>query len=130
MKEGPGFLRALFLFGINAGSQPALGFGHRSLSSDELIARLPLTPASLRGGFVYFDAQVDDYALARTFVASAINEGAIVREQTPVTALRRDGNAWVVMTPTAVRLLQELRRQLHHPSRLEEVVDQPVTPAA
>jgi hypothetical protein len=35
------------------------------------------------------------------------------------------------MTPAAVRLLQELRRQLHHPSQLEEeVVDQPVTPAA
>jgi len=73
---------------------------HRSLSSDELIARLPLTPAGLRGGFVYFDAQVDDYALARTVVASAINEGAIVREQTPVTALRRDGKAWTVTTPT------------------------------
>jgi len=73
---------------------------HRSLSSDELIARLPLTAAGLRGGFVYFDAQVDDYALARTVVASAINEGAIVREQTPVTALRRDGKAWTVTTPT------------------------------
>jgi hypothetical protein len=34
------------------------------------------------------------------------------------------------MTPAAVRLLQELRRQLHHRPRLEEVVDQTVTPAA
>jgi hypothetical protein len=34
------------------------------------------------------------------------------------------------MTPAAVRLLQELRRQLHHPSPLEEVAEQPVTPAA
>jgi hypothetical protein len=34
------------------------------------------------------------------------------------------------MTPAAVRLLQELRRQLHHPARLEEVIDQKVTPAA
>jgi hypothetical protein len=34
------------------------------------------------------------------------------------------------MTPTAVRLLQELRRQLHHPSPLEEVADQTVMPAA
>jgi hypothetical protein len=33
-------------------------------------------------------------------------------------------------TPAGVRLLQELRRQLHDPSRLEEVVDEPVTPAA
>jgi hypothetical protein len=35
------------------------------------------------------------------------------------------------MTPAAVRLLQELRRQLQHRSRLEEgVVEQAVTPAA
>jgi hypothetical protein len=34
------------------------------------------------------------------------------------------------MTPAAVRLLQELRRQLLSPSPLEEVLDQTVTPAA
>jgi transposase-like protein len=47
--------------------------------------------------------------------------------------LDRASRGWrgVVMTPAAVRLGQELRRQLHHPSRLEEeVVDQPVMPAA
>jgi putative transposase len=47
--------------------------------------------------------------------------------------LDRASRGWrgVVMTPTAVRLLQEPRRQLHHRSRLEEeVVDQPVMPAA
>jgi transposase-like protein len=46
--------------------------------------------------------------------------------------LDRAARGWrgVVMTPAAVRLLQELRRQLHHPARLEEVADQPVTPAA
>jgi glycerol-3-phosphate dehydrogenase len=71
---------------------------HQSLSSEEVMARLPLTSAGLRGGFVYFDAQVDDYALARTVVSSAIEEGATVREQTPVTALRRDGKVWIVTT--------------------------------
>jgi transposase-like protein len=47
--------------------------------------------------------------------------------------LDRASRGWrgVVMTPAAVRLLQELRRQLHHPSRPhKEVVDQTVTPAA
>jgi putative transposase len=46
--------------------------------------------------------------------------------------LDRAARGWrgVVMTPAAVRLLQDLRRQLHHPSRLEEeVVDQAVTAA-
>ncbi len=45
--------------------------------------------------------------------------------------LDRASRGWrgVVMTPAAVRLLQDLRRQLQHPSRLEEeVVDQPITP--
>jgi putative transposase len=46
--------------------------------------------------------------------------------------LDRASRGWrgVVMTPTGVRLLQELRRQLHSPSRLEEVVEEPVTTAA
>ena len=47
--------------------------------------------------------------------------------------LDRASRGWrgVVMTPAAVRLLQELRRQLHHPSPLEKgVVEQAVTPAA
>jgi putative transposase len=47
--------------------------------------------------------------------------------------LDRASRGWrgVVMTPAAVRLLQELRRQLHHSSPVEEgVVDQTVTPAA
>jgi glycerol-3-phosphate dehydrogenase len=71
---------------------------HRALSVDELIARLPLARAGLRGGFVYFDAQVDDYALARLVVDSAINEGAAVREETRVVSLRRSGNEWIVGT--------------------------------
>jgi putative transposase len=46
--------------------------------------------------------------------------------------LDRASRGWrgVVMTPAAVRLLQDLRHQLHDPSPREEVVDQSVTPAA
>jgi putative transposase len=46
--------------------------------------------------------------------------------------LDRASRGWrgVVMTPAGVRLLQELRRQLHHPSRPEEVTDPAVTVAA
>ena len=71
---------------------------HRALSADELIERLPLTRAGLRGGFVYSDAQVDDYALARLVVDSAISEGATVREETRVVSLRRSGQQWIVGT--------------------------------
>jgi hypothetical protein len=34
------------------------------------------------------------------------------------------------MTPKALRLLQDLRRQLLHPSVVEEVIDEAVTAAA
>jgi glycerol-3-phosphate dehydrogenase len=71
---------------------------HRSLAVQELLALAPLKPEGLRGGFSYRDAQVDDYALVRTVIASAIRDGATVREQTRVTALRRDGRQWVVRT--------------------------------
>jgi glycerol-3-phosphate dehydrogenase len=71
---------------------------HEALSADALIARVPLVRQGLRGGFSYRDAQTDDYALARCVVASAIAEGATVREQTRVVSLRRDGKMWLVAT--------------------------------
>jgi len=71
---------------------------HKALSADELAERLPLTRAGLRGGFAYFDAQVDDYALARLVADSAIAEGAAVRERTRVVSLRRSRKEWIVGT--------------------------------
>jgi glycerol-3-phosphate dehydrogenase len=71
---------------------------HRSLPAQELLERAPLSSEGLRGGFVYADAQVDDFALVRTVIASAIREGAVVREETKVEALRRDGEQWIVKT--------------------------------
>jgi len=69
---------------------------HEALTADELMARVPLVRSGLRGGFSYRDAQTDDYALARRVVASAIEEGATVREQTRVLSLRRSGKEWIV----------------------------------
>jgi len=72
--------------------------GHRSLSVQQLLDRAPLVERGLRGGFSYSDAQVDDFALVRTVVASAIRDGATVRENTRVESLRRDGEGWIVRT--------------------------------
>ena len=46
--------------------------------------------------------------------------------------LDRAGRGWrgVVQTPAAVRLLQDLRRQLLHPSAIQEVITEAVIPAA
>lgn len=74
---------------------------HRARSADELASLAPLIREGLRGGFSYWDAQVDDAALVRAVVASAQRDGATVREMTPVTGLRRDGKGWIVRTDGA-----------------------------
>lgn len=70
---------------------------HQSWSASEMRAEFPLRAEGLKGGFSYWDAQVDDYRLVRTVVASAARDGAQIREQTPVQALRRDGGGWIVV---------------------------------
>src|ERR1044071_8598559 len=58
--------------------------------------RAPLTRAGLRGGFRFFDAQTDDFAMTRAVVASAAAEGATVRENARVASLMMDGKQWIV----------------------------------
>jgi glycerol-3-phosphate dehydrogenase len=73
---------------------------HQSRSAEELARLAPLVRQGLRGGFSYWDAQVDDAALVRAVVDSAQRDGAIIREMTPVTGLRREGDGWRVRTPS------------------------------
>jgi len=74
---------------------------HRSLTAKELVARAPLDRRGLRGGFSYWDAQVDDAQLVRTVIDSAVREGATAREHTRVDGLRSDGDGWIVRTAGA-----------------------------
>jgi len=67
---------------------------HRSLTAEELAARAPLERRNLRGGFSYWDAQVDDAQLVRSVIASAQHEGAHTREFTAVEAIAADGDGW------------------------------------
>lgn len=69
---------------------------HRSLTRDEIASHAPVVLDGLRGGFSYWDAQADDYALVRRVIASAQAEGATILEQTRVDALRRDGRSWLI----------------------------------
>lgn len=71
---------------------------HRKWSVDDLLARVPVRPEGLRGGFSFWDGQVDDFALVRAVVASAAREGATVREETPVVALEHRAGRWAVRT--------------------------------
>jgi hypothetical protein len=93
----------------------------------------------LRGTAQPFASRLFGKGVSRTNALEALVISGFVRglstrdvEAALGEVLGRASRGWrgVVMTPAAVRLLQELRRQLNHPSRLEEVVDQTVTPAA
>lgn len=69
---------------------------HRSLTAGEIVSRLPLWREGLRGGFSYWDAQVDDYELVRTVIASAVVEGVCAHEFTRVESLRPAGREWIL----------------------------------
>lgn len=71
---------------------------HRTLTIAEILARAPLRERDLRGGFLYRDAQADDFALVRSVVASARRDGATVREHTRADALVREGDRWIIRT--------------------------------
>lgn len=86
----------LMLYDFLAGAENIAG--HRFLDTQDVLQRAPLTPNGLRGGFSYWDAQVDDYALVRAVVASAIRDGVDVREHTGVEEIERDGEQWIVRT--------------------------------
>jgi len=72
---------------------------HHGVSAKELTERAPIILEGLRGGFRFWDAQTDDYALTRLVVASAVRDRAAIFEETPVTALVRDRKQWIVRTP-------------------------------
>ena len=77
---------------------------HQSHSASELAKRAPLIGDDLRGGFSYWDAQVDDHALVRVVVNSAKREGADIREMTRVVALRTTGRRWSIWTEAGEEL--------------------------
>ncbi|HEX6177820.1 MAG TPA: glycerol-3-phosphate dehydrogenase/oxidase [Thermoanaerobaculia bacterium] len=69
---------------------------HRSWSPSDMMREAPLRSEGLRGGFSYWDAQVDDYALVRSVVRSAQRDGATVREGVEVRTISRSGDEWIV----------------------------------
>lgn len=71
---------------------------HRVLTADAIAECAPLERRGLRGGFSYWDAQVDDSRLARTVVESARREGAAAREFTEVIAIEEEDDGWRIRT--------------------------------
>jgi glycerol-3-phosphate dehydrogenase len=69
---------------------------HTRMSAADINSHAPMVQDGLRGGFSYWDAQVDDFALVRAVVASAQADGGTICERTPVEHLVRDGEQWIV----------------------------------
>jgi glycerol-3-phosphate dehydrogenase len=86
----------LLLYDLLAGRQNI--HRHRGWDAAELLRVAPLRSDGLRGGFSYWDGQVDDYRLVRTVVRSARRDGAVIREGVAVHQIARDGEGWQVRT--------------------------------
>jgi glycerol-3-phosphate dehydrogenase len=73
------------------------GFGRSELlSRDETLARLPtIKTEGLRGGVVYYDGQFDDARLLINLAATAVEQGALILNYAPATALTRDAEGFV-----------------------------------
>jgi glycerol-3-phosphate dehydrogenase len=73
------------------------GFGRSEmLSKDETLARLPtIKTEGLRGGVVYYDGQFDDARLLINLASTASEQGALLLNYTPATALTRDPDGFI-----------------------------------
>ena len=92
------------------------GFGNsRLLSRDETLERLPtLEREGLRGGVIYHDGQFDDARLLLHLVWTAWEQGAVLLNHAPVTALEKDTAGFI----SGVRARDELGGQeLEIPAR-------------
>jgi glycerol-3-phosphate dehydrogenase len=70
----------------------------RSIRFDSHPAGAPLKP-HLTKGFEYSDCRVDDARLVVLNAMDAARHNAEIRTRTPLTAARREGDAWLLETP-------------------------------
>jgi len=91
--EAPFYGIGLKLYNLLAGKY---GFGaSRILSQEETLERLPtLNPEGLRGGVIYFDGQFDDSRLLIHLAATASEQGAVLLNYAPVTAVTKDADGF------------------------------------
>ena len=70
---------------------------HRFLGAEDVLKLLPtLNPEGLKGGFHYYDAQVDDARLVLRLINESIAAGAYARNYTAVTSIIRTAPGKVV----------------------------------
>lgn len=70
---------------------------HRFLKTDEFLKKLPaINPKGLKGGFHYFDAQVDDSRLVLRLINESVASGAYALNYTAVKSIIRTDEGNVV----------------------------------
>lgn len=72
------------------------GILHRKLSKAEVLSHCPtLNPEYLRGGYLYYDARVDDARLTLDIARTAAFHGAVVLNHAKATEITRDARGKV-----------------------------------
>src|SRR5499427_10824799 len=91
--EAPFYGLGLKVYNALAGKY---GFGASEiLSRDETLARLPaIKTEGLRGGVVYYAGPFDDARLLINLVETAVEQGALVLNYAPATALTHDAEGF------------------------------------
>jgi glycerol-3-phosphate dehydrogenase len=85
------FGTALWAYDLTGGLR--IGKRHHRIDIDTALAHMPtLARDRLAGGYVYYDAQVDDARLTLTIARTAAAEGAVVANHTSVRGLVKDGD--------------------------------------
>ncbi len=78
---------AMWMYDASGGWR--IGKLHRRVGADEAARHFPTTHLDrLSGGFVYYDASVDDARLTLTIARTAAEHGAVVVNRCPLVALR------------------------------------------
>ena len=92
--EAPFYGLGLKVYNVLAGKY---GFGSSEiLSREETLQRLPtIKTEGLRGGVVYYDGQFDDARLLVNLVQTAAEQGAVLANYVPVTAVSKGGDGFV-----------------------------------
>jgi glycerol-3-phosphate dehydrogenase len=81
----------LTIYDIMAGERQ-----HKFLKTDEFLKKLPfINPLGLKGGFHYFDAQVDDSRLVLRLINESVEAGARALNYTRVIGILRNGDGRV-----------------------------------
>src|SRR6478752_2220897 len=84
------FGSALWAYDLSGGLR--IGKRHHRIDADTALAHMPtLARDRLAGGYVYYDAQVDDARLTLTIARTASAEGAVVANHTAVRGLLKEG---------------------------------------